>query len=229
MKVSGIEHVFFDLDHTLWDFEKNSALTFKKILADHKIDVDTTGFINTYIPLNEAYWKLYQDGKIEKEELRYKRLKAAFDALDVWVDDAVIHALSEDYINHLPSFTHLFAYAIEVLEYLKPKYGLHIITNGFQEVQFGKLKNANIHHYFEHIINSESVGVKKPDPKIFHFALQQVNVSPEKTVMIGDNLEADILGAQNVGMHTIHFNSTNGAFAESKVTINSLLQIKKYL
>lgn len=229
MKNNGIEHVFFDLDHTLWDFEKNSALTFKKILADHKIDVDPDQFINTYIPLNEAYWKLYQDGKIEKEELRYKRLKTAFDALGVWVDDIVINTLSEDYINRLPTYTHLFDDAVEVLEYLKPKYGLHIITNGFKEVQFGKLKNANIHHYFQHIINSESVGVKKPDPKIFHFAMQQVNVSPEKTVMIGDNLEADILGAQNVGMRTIHFNSTNGAVAESMITINSLLEIKRYL
>ena len=229
MKADGIEHIFFDLDHTLWDFEKNSALTFKKILADHKINVDANQFINTYIPLNEAYWKLYQDGKIDKEELRYKRLKTAFDALDAWVEDSIIHTLSEDYISHLPNYTHLFEHTVDVLEYLKPKYGLHIITNGFQEVQFGKLKNANIHHYFEHIINSESVGVKKPDPKIFNFALQLVNVSPEKTVMIGDNLEADILGAQNVGMHTIHFNSTNGAFTEGRVTINSLLEIKRYL
>ncbi len=224
-----ITDVFFDLDHTLWDFEKNSALTFKKILNEHNVPVALNDFLEVYVPINFEYWKLYREEKITKKDLRYYRLKNTFTKLKIEASDDLIFTLSEEYIKYLPSFGHLFNHTTEVLQYLKAHYKLHIITNGFHEVQHYKLRSAQIIDYFTHIINSEMVGVKKPNPLIFEFALQKANVSPKQSIMIGDNLEADILGAKNVGMHALHFNSNNQNKHNHAQIITSLLEIKNYL
>lgn len=220
---------FFDLDHTLWDFERNSALTFEEILEIHNVRVDLADFLEVYVPINLHYWKLYRDEQITKEVLRYERLNKTFEELKITVSNSTIIQLSEDYIRVLPRYNHLFNNANEILSYLQPKYKLHIITNGFEEVQNDKLKNSGIAHYFDHIINSESVGVKKPNPLIFEHAMDKASSTPLQSVMIGDNLEADILGARNVGMHTIHFNVHDGTPNEFGITINDLLEIKQYL
>ena len=224
-----ISDVFFDLDHTLWDFEKNSALTFKKILIDSGLQVDLTDFLEVYVPTNLAFWKLYREERITKEELRYQRLKTTFDSLGYPVADPVIHSLAEAYIAHLSSFNHLFPNTVEILEYLKPRYKLHIITNGFQEIQEKKLINSKIRTYFDQIINSEMAGVKKPNPIIFELALKSAEVGPEKAIMIGDSIEADILGAQAVGFHTLHFNAHNDSKHEHCKMIHDLGEIKLYL
>lgn len=200
-----ITDIFFDLDHTLWDFEKNSALTFNKILAEQNIPIALESFLEVYVPINFAYWKLYREEKISKENLRYQRLKTTFDKLQVSISDAVIDRLSEDYIRYLPHFNHLFDGARSTLEYLMPKYNLHIITNGFREVQGLKMKASNIVHYFDHIIDSESVGVKKPNPLIFKHALELAKVPAANCLMIGDSLEADVIGAKEMGIQPIHF------------------------
>ncbi|MEM9000372.1 MAG: YjjG family noncanonical pyrimidine nucleotidase [Bacteroidota bacterium] len=201
-----VTDVFFDLDHTLWDFERNSALTFKKILNGFGLKIDLERFLQAYAPINQEYWRLYREEKVSQAELRYQRLRKTFDAIDIRVEHSTINMLSQAYIEHLSSFNHVFPGTIDILEYLKPNYKLHIITNGFQEIQQKKLKNANIDTYFVHIINSEMAGVKKPNPHIFQLALQLANVKPGNALMIGDNLEADILGAQSAGFHTLHFN-----------------------
>jgi len=224
-----VTDVFFDLDHTLWDFEKNSALTFEKILQANRVAVNLNDFLRVYIPLNLEFWKLYRDGKIIKEDLRYQRLKQTFDSLGFTISDETIHVLSEQYIEHLCSFTHLFPNTVDILDYLKPKYKLHIITNGFQEIQEKKLRNANIHSYFDQIIDSEMAGVKKPNPIIYQLALQKANVTPEKSIMIGDSLEADILGARAMGLHALHFNVHNDKKHEYCDMINDLNEIKSYL
>lgn len=224
-----VTDVFFDLDHTLWDFEKNSALTFKKILSENAIPVDLPDFLEVYIPANLAFWKLYREEKITKKELRYQRLKSVFDKLGLSVKDDMIHKLSEEYILYLSSHSHLFPNAVEILDYLKPKYNLHIITNGFEEIQDKKLRNSNIENYFEYVINSEMAGVKKPNPIIFELALQKAGVSSRKSLMIGDSLEADILGAQKSGLHTLHFNAHNEPFHEYCPIINNLGEIKSFL
>ncbi|MFK7834473.1 MAG: YjjG family noncanonical pyrimidine nucleotidase [Winogradskyella sp.] len=200
-----IKHVFFDLDHTLWDFDKNSGLTFEKIFNTNKIEVSLTDFLPIYEPINLKYWKLYRNEKVTKSELRYGRLKEAFDTVGLAITDDMIHQLSEDYINNLSTFNHLFEGTFEILEYLKTKYQLHIITNGFQEAQDKKLSNSKIKPYFKTVTNSEMVGVKKPNPKIFNFALDLANAKVEESLMIGDSLEADIEGAHHIGMDTIHF------------------------
>ena len=129
-----VTDIFFDLDHTLWDFEKNSALTFEMILSKKEVEVDLHDFLDVYRPINLSYWKLYREEKISKEDLRYRRLRNTFDALNLSISDNIILQLAEEYIELLSSFGHLIPNAMEVLSYLRPKYRLHIITNGFKEI-----------------------------------------------------------------------------------------------
>ena len=224
-----VKHVFFDLDHTLWDFDKNSGLTFKKIFEINDIDVSLNTFLDVYEPINLDYWKLYREERISKADLRYGRLKDAFDAVEIKVDDITINHLSESYIEYLTTFNHLFEGTFEILDYLEDKYQLHIITNGFDEAQERKLKNSNIRRYFKTITNSEMVGVKKPNPKIFNFALDKANANAEESIMIGDSLEADIEGADKVGMNTIFFDYRYKELPTPYKTINKLIEIKTFL
>lgn len=224
-----ISDIFFDLDHTLWDFEKNSALAFEAILKKHDINVNVEEFVALYVPINTKYWKLYQDDEVTQEELRYGRLKDAFNAVNYAISDDLIQLLSEEYIHFLPQYNHLFEGTIELLNYLKPKYKLHIITNGFNEIQYNKLKNSNIAHYFETVTNSENAGFKKPSPHIFHYALDLARSKKETSIMIGDNFEADIQGALNVGIDAIMFNEHNIEITENIKQVNNLLAIKEYL
>ena len=225
-----IEHVFFDLDHTLWDFEKNSDLTFQKVFKINNLNIDLDTFLKVYKPLNLEYWKLYREEKVTKSELRYGRLKNTFDAINYTVSDELINVIAKEYIDYLADFNYLFDGTFELLDYLKGKYKLHIITNGFEEVQNKKMINSNIFHYFNKIITSESVGVKKPNPKVFNYALKLAKADNENSIMIGDNLEADIEGALNIGMKAIYCNFENNKTKHDKViSITSLLEIKQYL
>ena len=225
-----IEHVFFDLDHTLWDFEKNSDLTFQKVFKINNLNIDLDTFLKVYKPLNLEYWKLYREEKVTKSELRYGRLKNTFDAINYTVSDELINVIAKEYIDYLADFNYLFDGTFELLDYLKGKYKLHIITNGFEEIQNKKMINSNIFHYFNKIITSESVGVKKPNPKVFNYALKLAKADNENSIMIGDNLEADIEGALNIGMKAIYCNFENNKTKHDKViSITSLLEIKQYL
>jgi len=224
-----VTDVFFDLDHTLWDFERNSALTFEKILNENNIPIALDKFLDVYVPANYAFWKLYREEKITKSELRYQRLKTVFDTLKLSVSDEMIDHLADEYIAHLSSFEHLFPDTLNVLEYLKTDYKLHIITNGFQEIQDKKLRNSKIDGYFNVVVNSEMAGVKKPNPIIFELALKEANTTAARSIMIGDSLEADIQGALNHGMHALHFNSANGPKHALCQMIHNLVEIKKYL
>ena len=225
-----VTHIFFDLDHTLWDFEKNSALTFQKILPEADVDLVHEQFINTYIPINAKYWKLYREEKVSKAALRYARLKETFHALKYEISDEKINSLAKEYILQLPNFNHLFDGTLELLDYLKEKYTLHIITNGFEEVQTLKMKKSKIFHYFTEVITSESVGVKKPNPKVFLHAMKKAGSSPKESLMIGDNIEADIQGALATGMKAIHCNFENTGIIPNNITsIRHLLEIKQYI
>lgn len=224
-----VTDVFFDLDHTLWDFEKNSALTFQSILPKHGVTVPLADFLAVYVPANLVFWRLYREEKITKQELRYQRLKSVFDTLAYEVSDTVIHSLAEEYIDQLSGHTHLFPYALEILDYLRPKYKLHIITNGFQEIQTKKLVNSGIVHYFDQVIDSEMAGVKKPNPIIFELALQKANVPASSALMIGDSLEADIIGAAKAGLHALHFAAHGEREHQHSPMIKELREIKTYL
>jgi putative hydrolase of the HAD superfamily len=205
MNKSTIKALYFDLDHTLWDFEQNSALAFKALFKQYDIGLELDSFLNVYIPNNIAYWRLYREGKIDKEKLRYERLKTVFDLLNYKASDVLIFDMADAYIQTLPQYNTLFPGAISILETLKPHYALHMITNGFKDVQHYKMKNSGLLPFFETITDSSSVGKKKPDPEIFNHALKVGGVRSSEAVMIGDSLEADIEGALNVGMHAVHF------------------------
>lgn len=229
MLSSKITDVFFDLDHTLWDFDVNSELAFHTIFKKDHPTIEIASFIEKYIPINQACWKLYQYDKITHAELRYNRLKHTFDALEYFVSDAQIESIAQDYIELLPQNNCLFDGTIEVLEYLGKKYKLHIITNGFADVQYKKINNSNIAGFFKTITNSEMAGVKKPNPVIFEYALDLAKAKKENSIMIGDCLEADVQGALNAGLDAIFFNDKNIKTEQNIKQVNHLLELKKYL
>jgi putative hydrolase of the HAD superfamily len=224
-----ITDIFFDLDHTLWDFDKNSELAFDRIFKERFPSVKIMDFIEKYMPINQACWKLYQHDKITHQELRYNRLKFSFDALNLEISDEDIDQIANDYIETLTDNNHLFDGAIELLEYLKPKYRLHIITNGFANVQDKKINNALLSGYFTSITNSELAGVKKPNSIIFDYAVNLSKASKENCIMIGDCLDADINGALNAGLDAIFFNDKKIEAPQNIKQINHLLELKKYL
>jgi YjjG family noncanonical pyrimidine nucleotidase len=229
MKIENITDIFFDLDHTLWDFEKNSELTFAKIFAQNHPRVHVDSFIEKYIPINQACWKLYQYDKITHDELRYNRLKHSFDAIQYSISDDKIAIIAQDYIDLLPDNNHLFDGAFEILDYLKNKYKLHIITNGFADVQDRKIKNSRLDGYFVSITNSETAGVKKPNPIIFEHALRVANANKTQSVMIGDSLDADVEGALQIGLEAIFFNESKLPVEDHIKQVSHLLELKKYL
>lgn len=224
-----ITDVFFDLDHTLWDFDKNSELAFDKIFRSQHPQINTAEFVAVYSPINHACWKLYQVDQLTHEELRYKRLRDSFDVLNYTISDEEINQMAIDYITYLPENNQLFEGTIEILNYLSNKYKLHIITNGFSEVQYKKINNSGLSDFFSTVTNSEMAGVKKPHPVIYEFALTTANVSKENAIMIGDCIEADIKGALNFGIEAIFFNPEKKEVPLGVPTISKLIELKSLL
>ncbi|OAB79621.1 YjjG family noncanonical pyrimidine nucleotidase [Cochleicola gelatinilyticus] len=229
MNPTNITDVFFDLDHTLWDFDRNSKRAFARVFSKHRIAINTDGFLKEYEPINFEYWKQYREDSVTKEELRRGRLIDTFNRFKMSFPIEQIDALAVSYIDELPIDNFLFDGTLEVLEYLSHKYTLHIITNGFEEVQQLKLKNSAIAHYFKTVTTSEEAGVKKPNPLIFSLALKKAEVVSSNCIMIGDTFEADILGAEASGMHTLYFNYRNEKIPKDYRKVNNLIEIKNIL
>jgi putative hydrolase of the HAD superfamily len=202
--------LFFDLDHTLWDFETNSKETIQELYITHRLAdlgiVDFDGFYSTYSAHNHRLWDRYTKGFIKQEELRWKRVYLSL--LDFKVaNEPLAKAMSQAYLEILPNKTHLFPYTIEILEYLKQKeYKMHLITNGFESVQFKKIKNSGLADYFIEVITSEASNSLKPQKEIFEYALKNAKASVNESIMIGDNESADIQGGINIGMDTVFVN-----------------------
>jgi putative hydrolase of the HAD superfamily len=202
--------LFFDLDHTLWDFETNSKETIQELYTTHRLAelgiVDFDGFYNTYSAHNHRLWDRYTKGFIKQEELRWKRVYLSL--LDFKVsNEPLAKEMSQSYLEILPNKKHLFPYTIEILDYLKHKdYKMHLITNGFESVQFKKIKNSGIADYFIEVITSEASNSLKPQKEIFEYALKNAKASVDESIMIGDNESADIQGGINMGMDTIFVN-----------------------
>lgn len=223
------KHVFFDLDQTLWDFDRNSALAFQTCFKQLDLDIDVDKFNQIYEPINEALWKRFGENKISKEYLKYNRLKDTFDALNMTYSDVIIHQISDIYLQTLPTFNHLHPGTIEVLDFLYPHYTLHIITNGFNEVSFRKVAESGMGKYFKNIITAENAGARKPDASVFEYALQQAKAQIEESIMIGDNFDADVLGALNFGMRAIYYNYRNSNKPQNITTIHQLVELKTIL
>lgn len=227
------KHIFFDLDHTLWDFERNAEETKKELFKSLKLKgtgiPSYEAFREKYLVINSRLWALYREGLIEKDDLNFKRFYLTL--CEFGVDDPELGAeMAYGFLEGISSKTYLFPYAKEILEYLYPRYKLYIITNGFEEVQFSKLKNSDMERYFTRIITSEEAGVKKPDEGIFRFALEKTGADPGESIMIGDDPEVDIRGAAQVGMDQVFVNH-NGMEAGFKATyeVRSLEEIRQIL
>jgi putative hydrolase of the HAD superfamily len=202
--------LFFDLDHTIWDFELNSKETLWDLHLKYELEAKGINnfdeFYSIYSVHNHKLWDRYTKGFIKQEELRWKRIYLSL--LDYKIaDEALSKEMSVDYLDILPNKKNLFPYTIEILEYLKSKdYTMHLITNGFESVQFKKIKNSNLADYFTEVITSEASNSLKPNKEIFEYALKASNAKLETSIMIGDNESADIQGAINAGMDSIFVN-----------------------
>lgn len=204
------KHLFFDLDHTLWDFETNSKETIRELFATHRLQETVTGdfdfFFEKYSFHNKRLWHRYNHGFIRQEELRWKRMWHALLEFKLG-DESLAKKLSAEYLEILPSKKALFSYTHEILSYLtNKKYTLHLITNGFEQIQSRKLENAQISHYFSTVTTSETACCLKPHKAIFDFAIEKAGCCYHEGIMLGDNLDADILGAMSAGMDTIFVN-----------------------
>jgi putative hydrolase of the HAD superfamily len=227
------QHIFFDLDHTIWDFDKNAEETLHELYVIH--DLNAIGlasadvFIETYTQNNHKLWREYHVGNITKEALREARFKQTF--LDLGVHPDIIPLGFEDeYVKLCPTKTNLFPNAHETLAYLQSKYTLHLISNGFKESQDTKINGTGIGKYFTHVIISELVGVNKPDKAIFEHAIKLAGTTKDESLMIGDSLEADVLGALNFGMDAIFFNPFNAPKPdEVKMQISDLKELTSML
>jgi putative hydrolase of the HAD superfamily len=203
------KHLFFDLDHTIWDFDKNAEETLNELYHSYKLkDLGLHSpdrFIEVYTQNNHQLWAEYHVGKITKQKLRETRFSKTF--IDLGLSPNLIpQQFEDDYVNICPTKTNLFPKAHETLRYLKERYSLHLISNGFKESTELKVSKNGLNVYFENVVISEVVGFNKPDRAIFNHALSLANAGITESIMIGDSLEADIRGAQDYGMKAIYFN-----------------------
>ena len=204
------QHLFFDLDHTLWDFEANARATLLELHHNLKLEEyginDFDLFHKNYLALNEILWERYRNGRIRQDELRIKRMRLAL--LDFKIaNEELALKMSVLFLELLPTMTILFPYTLEALQYLVDKnYRLHLITNGFEATQHSKLKFSGLDKFFDAIITSESSNSLKPRKEIFEYAFQKTSARQEESIMIGDNIEVDIMGAMNAGIDQVYVN-----------------------
>lgn len=226
------QHVFFDLDHTLWDFESNSKNALQVLYEDYLIkrEFSFDDFITYYKKVNDYCWKQYREGQMNKEVLRVKRFADTFVKFG-FSDEKLANTFAEKYLEISPYQTQLMPGTISLLDYLVNKnYRLHMITNGFEEVQTIKMRECGLNPFFDKVIISEQLDYKKPHPSVFLYALDQANAAAETSLMVGDNLEVDIMGAQNVGMGGVFYNPKSVAHKENVThEIIHLNKIKEFL
>lgn len=225
--------IFFDLDDTLWDTIGNSRKTLEELYDEYEIN----RFYPTFIEFYEVYynntvsiWDQYSRGLIDKETLIRERFRFPFRQFSEMTDRKA-DEMNRDFFKQVEKKTGLIDGAIDLLDYLHPKYKMHIISNGFSEIQDNKINNSGLGGYFEHVVLSDVIGVNKPHPKIYHYLLTTARVKPEEVIMIGDNIKTDIAGAQGVGIEQIWFNERNEEAENIKPTyeVKKLYEIKSIL
>ena len=225
-------HLFFDLDHTLWDFEANARATLEELFINLKLKergvYDFDLFHKNYLVHNEKLWEHYRNGLVRQDELRIKRMRLSL--LDFKIaDESLAKEMSVRFLDLLPTRTILFPYSKEILVYLMDKgYALHLITNGFEHTQHSKLKYSGLSNFFKEVITSEGSNSLKPNKEIFDFALEKARASIDESIMIGDSIEVDIIGAMNVGMDQVfvnHYHITTEV--RPTYTVNSLKELEE--
>ncbi len=225
-------YIFFDLDRTLWDFDRNSSDALKDIIKEFGLEAvipDVGEFIRLYNKYNDELWNDYRNGIIKKYELRLKRFKLLLSHYEIG-DQKFIEDISKFYLNAAPLKTSLVMHAKEILDYLHPNYQLCIISNGFYDVQLTKVKNSGISPYISKVFTSDRIGYSKPKAGIFDYAITSINARKSDCIMIGDDILNDVQGAKNAGIDQIYFNAEN---RESPIQptyeIRDLLELKEIL
>lgn len=206
------KHLFFDLDHTLWDHHRNANETLNDLFTDYDFadywEFTVDEFISTFHRINFQLWDQYHEGTIDQVYIREERFPQVLCTLGVDRSD-VPEELAEEYLRRCPRKSHLMPHTLEVLNYLQDRYPMSIITNGFSEVQDTKLSSSGLSGYFTMVITSQVAGKLKPHPQIFHYALEQINATGSDCVMIGDNPVTDIAGARSAGIDQIYYDPHN--------------------
>ena len=233
-KILKYQHIFFDLDHTLWDFDANAEESLKEIYGYFNLESKAIGafqqFCTIYINHNATLWGRFEKGYITAEELKWRRMWRTL--LDFQIADEILaKEMSEYFLEILPQKKRVFEYTHEILEYLaEKKYALHLITNGFEKTQRIKLESAGLTKYFNTIVTSETSNSVKPKKEIFEYAVAKANGKMKDSIMIGDNLHADILGAKNAGMDSVFVNHINGETSDDPTyTIHHLKELESIL
>jgi putative hydrolase of the HAD superfamily len=225
--------IFFDLDHTLWDYEANSLTTLQELYSDYGLEScgvsDCDSFHRQFRKVNTQLWDLYDRGLIGSEVIRQERFKQILEHFSVF-DEKLCAELSVAYLHACPKKAALLPHAIETLQYLFERYPMTVVTNGFEEIQNVKLTSGNLHQYFRYIVTSQKAGYKKPSREIFEYAMNANGVMPHEVIMIGDNLVTDIGGAHNAAIDTVFFNPEKVVHAVTvKHEIASLAELQKIL
>jgi putative hydrolase of the HAD superfamily len=230
--MNDIKHIFFDLDHTLWDYETNSRQTLHELYVKHKLESrgvpDFDIFYERFLIRNEECWELYRQHRMNKNNLRTVRFRNTLKDFNIQ-SNVLSEWLGTDFVTESPKKTALFDGAHEVLDALSKKYTLHIITNGFEEVQFVKIRESGLEKYFQEIITSERAGARKPREGIFRYAFEATGATPSESLMIGDDYENDIGGALSVGMQAILFNPGGKEYPAGIKTIRMLSELLDFL
>src|ERR1700744_1988119 len=226
------KHLFFDLDHTLWDFEANSRQTLQELYDSLRLQergvTDFDGFFARYTIHNDKLWERYRNGFIRVDELRWKRMWLSL--LDFKIaDEPLARLMDTSFLDPLPTRTILFPYTLDILRYLTGKgYQLHLITNGFEKTQHSKLKNAGLTGYFGEVITSEGSNSLKPHKEIFEYAFRKTGADPSESIMLGDSIEVDIQGAINAGIDQVYVNHLRAEPAiRPTYTVHSLKELEK--
>lgn len=225
-------HIFFDLDRTLWDFDRNSSDSLKDIIKEFGLDdtiTDEEEFVRLFNKYNDALWNDYRHGNIKKYELRFKRFKLLFNHFGI-SDVNNIEEISKFYLNAGPLKTSLVPHAKEILIYLHSFFQLHIISNGFYDVQLTKVKNSGISPYISKVFTSDRIGYSKPKAGIFEYAITSVNAKKSECIMVGDDILNDVQGAKNFGIDQVYFNPEKQVISiQPTHEIRDLLELKGIL
>jgi len=226
--LKGIKHIFFDLDHTLWDYDRSAKETLLEIY--NQFEISKTGssekkFLKTFYEVNSQLCKQYNSGEIDREYIKKERFRGIFQI--VGKDVSFSGDASDFFIVTCSSKPYLMPDALTALHYLDEKYKLHIITNGFLDSQERKLKSAGIAKFFKVMVTSECVAYRKPSPEIFHYSLEKAQATADNSIMIGDNPTTDIAGARDSGIKSVFYDPSGKKRCISDYTISSHMELIK--
>ena len=226
--MKGINHIFFDLDHTLWDYDRSAQETLREIYNRFELSLGGTTekkFFNVFYEVNDRLWHQYNTGEIDREYIKTNRFQNIFKSIGV--DEGLSEEASAYFLAHCSTKPYLMPDTMTALFYLQGKYQLHIITNGFLDSQGRKLESSGIKKFFDVMVTSECVNARKPSAEIFHYSLDKAGAKVTNSIMIGDNPRTDIDGAQKVGLKTVFYDPSGKKRSLADYTIQSHMELLK--